>query len=116
MKRDNKNREEQRVSEILQGIFNESLKDVEFCYWKNWKGIIVTYEDFKTEIELKEQVQQAVGDDWKVLLKRVYSDLSIMVAMLEVYEKNEISVIQGGADDVRVEKIRAYVNSILEKK
>ena len=95
---------EQTVRRNLSHLFGASMKALEFLYF------IVTYEDFKPERELMNDVASALGPEWKVVLKREYSDFAIMNAMLQLYKENKVSIMWNQSGDIQVARIRVYVN------
>ena len=106
--------EEKRVWEALRHLFKDCLVDIEFGYYKHMKGMIVTYEDYKPEDAVKQEVMESVGNDWKVVLKREFSDLSIMMTMLKLYKENRIAVVDEEGGELRPYTVRAYVNRLME--
>lgn len=115
MKKQRCKQEERQVRGVLDGIFGTSLKEVSFCYFRGSKAILVTYEDFKTEDEAKRLAVDALGSGWNVVVKREYSDLAIMMAMLKMYKGNRIAVADVVEGELRAFPVRVYVNSIMEK-
>lgn len=113
MKKQGRKQEEQQVRGVLDGIFGTSLKEAEFCYYRGSKAILVTYEDFKTEDEAKRLAVDALGSDWKVVVKREYSDLTIMLTMLRLYKENRIAVADVVEGELRAFPVRVYVNSLM---
>ena len=101
---------EQTVRRKLSHLFGASMKALEFLYFGKVKGVIVTYEDFKPERELMNDIASALGPEWKVVLKREYSDFAIMNAMLQLYKENKVSIMWNQSGDIQVARIRVYVN------
>lgn len=115
MKKQGRKQEEQQVRGVLDGIFGTSLKEVSFCYFRGSKAILVTYEDFKTEDEAKRLAVDALGSDWKVVVKREYSDLTIMLAMLRLYKENRIAIADVVEGELRAFPVRVYLNKVMSR-
>lgn len=105
--------EEKRVWEALRHLFKDCLVDIEFGYYKHMKGMIVTYEDYKPEDAVKQEVMESVGNDWKVVLKREFSDLSIMMTMLKLYKENRVIIVDCHDGKLCHYKIREFANRLM---
>lgn len=115
MKAKERKEQESRLEDVLRGIFGTSFKEADFCYHRGRKGLLVTYEDFKPESELNAVVQQAVGSEWRVVLKREFSDVSVMLALLKLYKENRVAVVDEVGGELRPFQIRHYVNWLLTR-
>lgn len=109
MKRTERRQQEQEIEAMLRTILGDSFKEVDFCYYRKNRGMLVTYEDFKPEKDLLEEIRQAVGSEWNVVLKREYSDLAIMMAMLKMFKKNRVAIVDIEEGELRPYQIREYV-------
>lgn len=116
MKLKERREQERKLEDALRGIFGASFKEADFCYHRGKKGLLVTYEDFKPESELKPVVQEAVGSEWRVVLKREFSDVAIMLTLLKLYKENRVAVVDIIDGELRPYQIRQYVNWMLTGK
>ena len=110
-----KKRLEREVLDKVTPLFEGSLKSVDFGYFKNSKAVLLTYTDFKSTDELKGAVAAVLGDEWTLVLKHEFSDASIALAMLKMYQENRVSVCHTEDGDVRCDPVRIYVNGLLER-
>ena len=53
-----RHQQEQRIREALADFFGDSYREAEFYYSRTKKGILITYDDFKPEREIKEKVAE----------------------------------------------------------
>lgn len=106
---------EQRTEEALRGFFGDSYRSAEFCYFRGRGGVLVTYEDFKPEHEIKDEVRQLVNENFNVVLKREYSDLTIMLTMLKLFKENRIAIVDEWNGELRVSQVREYLLRIMER-
>lgn len=113
MKPKEKRKQEQKIREALEDFFGEAYKGADFCYYRGKKGVLVTYEDFKPEREVKEKVCELVGDGWNVVLKREFSDMAVMLAMLKMYKENRVAVVDEVNGELRPFQIHRYVHWML---
>lgn len=116
MKPKEKRQQEQEIREALEDFFGEAYKEADFCYYRGKKGVLVTYEDFKPEREVKEKVCELVGDGWNVVLKREFSDLTVMLTMLRLYKENRIAVVDVINGELTPYQVRVYVNMLMAEK
>lgn len=115
MKPKEKKRMEQDIRIALHGYFGDSLREVDFCYWRDSRGVLVTYQDFKPESDIKEEVSALVGDGWRVVLKREYGELTIMLTLLKLYKENRVAIVDEINGELRPYQIRHYVYWLLNK-
>ena len=104
-----RHQQEQRIREALADFFGDSYREAEFYYSRTKKGILITYDDFKPEREIKEKVADIVGKDWNIVLKREFSDLTIMLTMLKLYKENRVVIVDAEDGKLKPYTIRAYV-------
>ena len=114
MKRKERKLFEQRTEDALRGFFGRSFRSVEFCYFCGRGGMIVTYEDFKPEREIKEEVNRLVDEGFNVVLKREYSDLAVMLTMLKLYRENRIAIVDEWEGELRAFAVREYVLRMMD--
>lgn len=114
MTKKERRQQEQAAETVLRGIFGESFKEADFCYYRGNKAVLVTYEDFKPEAEAKRMAVEALGAGWNVVVKREYSDLAIMMAMLKIFKQNRVAVVDEVDGELRPFQIREYVIRQLE--
>ena len=116
MKPKEKRLQEQKIREALEDFFGEAYKGADFCYYRGKGGVLVTYEDFKPESEVKEEVCELVGDGWNVVLKREFSDLTVMLTMLKLYKENRIAIVDVINGELTPFQVRVYVNMLMSEK
>lgn len=116
MKPKEKQQQEQKVREALEDFFGEAYKEADFCYYRGKKGVLVTYEDFKPERDVKEKVCELVGDGWNVALKREFSDLTVMLTMLRLYKENRVAIVDVVDGELKPYQVRVYVNMLMAEK
>ena len=104
-----RHQQEQRIREALTDFFGNSYREAEFYYSRTKKGILITYDDFKPEREIKEKVADIVGKDWNIVLKREFSDLTIMMTLLKLYKENRVAIVGEEDGELKPYTIRAYV-------
>lgn len=109
MKPKEKRQQELKAQEVLVGFLGEAYREADFCYYRGQKAVFVTYEDFKPEEEVKQKLCELLGSEWKVVVKRVYSDLTIMLTMLKLYKENRVAIVDEEDGELRPYTIRAYV-------
>lgn len=114
MTKKERRQQEQKVRGILEDFFGEAYKEADFCYYRGNKAVLVTYEDFKPEEEVKQKLCELLGSGWKVVVKREYSDLAIMMAMLKMFKQNRVAVVDEVDGELRPFQIRHYVLRQLE--
>ena len=110
-----RHQQEQRIREALTDFFGDSYREAEFYYSRTKKGILITYDDFKPEREIKEKVADIVGKEWNIVLKREFSDLTIMMTLLKLYKENRVVIVEMAAGNLKPYTIRMYVNGLMEK-
>ena len=103
-----------QVEAKIRGCLGNNFKEVDFCYWRGRKSMLVVYEDYKPEDEAKREVTEAVGSEWKVVVKREFSDVTVMLTMLNLYKENRIAVVDMEDGELRPYTVRAYVNLLME--
>ena len=59
--------------------------------------------------EVKQKLCELLGSEWKVVVKRVYSDLTIMLTMLKLYKENRVAIVDEEDGELKPYTIRAYV-------
>lgn len=109
MTKKERRQQEQAAETVLRDIFGESFKEADFCYYRGKKAVLVTYEDFKPEDEAKRMAVDALGSGWNVGVKREYSDLAIMMAMLKMFKQNRVAIVDVEEGELRPYEIREYV-------
>lgn len=114
MTRKERRNEEEIVRVALHQCLGNNFKEVDFCYWRGRKSMIVVYEDYKPEDEAKREVTEAVGLEWKVVVKREFSDVTVMLTMLKLYKENRIAVVDVEDGELRPYTVRAYVNRLMK--
>lgn len=114
MTRGERKQTERRMESVLRGFFGEAFRSVDFCYFRGRGGMLVTYVDFRPEQEVRPKVQELAGEGWNVVVKREYSDLTIMLAMLRLYKENRIAIVDDAGGELRAFNVRVYVNSLMD--
>lgn len=109
MKPKEKRQQEQQVREVLEDFFGEAYREADFCYYRGKKAVLVTYEDFKPEEEVKQSLCELLGSEWRVVVKRVFSDLTVMLTLLKLYKENRVAVVDRVDGELRPYTIREYV-------
>ena len=74
--------------------------------------MFVTYKDCNPEAVVKREVMEAVGPEWKVV-KREFSDVTVMLTMLKLYKENRIAVVDVEEGELRPYAVRTYVNRLM---
>lgn len=114
MTRKERRQMECQVEAKIRGCLGNNFKEVDFCYWRGRKSMLVVYEDYKPEDAVKSDVMEAVGPEWKVVVKREFSDVTVMLTMLNLYKENRIAVVDMEDGELRPYTVRAYVNRLME--
>ena len=113
MTRGERKQMERQAEAALRQCLGDNFREVDFCYWRGSKSMLVVYEDYKSESEAKREVMEAVGPEWKVVVKREFSDMTVMLTMLKLYKENRIAVVDVEEGELRPYEVRAYVNRLM---
>ena len=115
MKQKERKQVQKQIEEAIRGILGEHFINVDFCYYRGGKGIIVTYEDYKPEASVKEEIAKAIEGRWRIIVEREYSNENIMHTMLGVYKENRVAVVDCENGELKPYTVQAYVNRIMAK-
>ena len=115
MKQKERKQVQKQIEEAVRGILGDHFISVDFCYYRGGKGIIITYEDYKPEVSVKEEIAKAVEGRWKIITVREYSNENIMHTMLGVYKQNRVAIVDQVNGELKPYTVQAYVNRIMSK-
>ena len=115
MKQTERKQVQRQIEEAVRGILGDHFISVDFCYYRGGKGIVVTYEDFKPEAEVKEEITKVIEGRWKIITVREYSNENIMHTMLDIYKENRVAVVDVENGELKPYTVQAYVNRMMAK-
>ena len=113
MKQNERKQMQKRIEEAVRGILGTHFISVDFCYYRGGKGIVVTYEDYKPEAEVKEEIMKVIEGRWKIITVREFSNENIMHTMLGIYKQNRVAIVDQVNGELKPYTVQAYVNRIM---
>ena len=116
MKHKEREQTQKQIEDAIHGILGEHLHSVSFCYYQGGRDVIVSYEDFKTESEVKGEIRKLLNGKWRVVVERTYSNESIINAMLGIYQANRVAIVDLKNGELKPYTARCYVNNLLSQK
>lgn len=116
MKQTERKQVQRQIEEAVRAILGDHFISVDFCYYRGGKGIVVTYEDYKPEAEVKEEITKVMEGRWRIITVREFSNENIMHTMLGIYKQNRVAVVDQENGELKPYTVQGYVNGIMDGK
>ena len=116
MKPEERKQIQKQIEDAIRSILGDHFISVDFCYYRGGRGIVVTYEDFKPEAEVKEEITKVIEGRWRIITVREFSNENIMHTMLGIYKENRVAVVDQENGELKPYTVQAYVNRMMSQK